>query len=244
MAKFNFSGKTIQKAIENGLKELGVKQEDVDIKVLAEGGLFSKAKIEIITEDRVKKAPAKTETKTEKKKTKEVKKETKKQEKKQEKNVKKTAKEKTSNKSDESIENFIKLINKELDLNLKVEKTEVKDHYDVNITGEKSSLLIGYRGECLNAIQYLINTISLRKNEDHKKIYLNIAGYKEKREEALKGLANRLAEKAIKTSRYQKLEPMNAYERRIIHSALTENKEVKTISKGEEPRRYVVIERV
>jgi len=119
------------------------------------------------------------------------------------------------------------------------------DVYDeeimINITGEDVSIVIGRRGETLDALQYLTNLAVNRKCEDFKRIVLDVENYREKRIDALSKLANRMASQVIKTQRDAKLEPMNPYERRIVHSSLQSNNRVTTTSVGEEPNRCVVI---
>ena len=104
-------------------------------------------------------------------------------------------------------------------------------------------LIIGYRGETLDSIQYLVSLVVNKHYElPHKKVILDTENYRSKREETLKGVALKSAAKVIKSKKAFKLEPMNPYERRIIHSALQDNKNVNTYSEGEEPFRRVVIE--
>ena len=101
--------------------------------------------------------------------------------------------------------------------------------------------MIGRRGETLDALQYLSSLVANRIEGDYIRVSLDSCGYREKREETLKGLAERISEKALKTGKSTVLEPMNPYERRIIHSALQSDPYVTTHSEGEEPYRKVVI---
>jgi spoIIIJ-associated protein len=242
MKQYEYSAKNVQEAINKGLSELGRKQEDVDIKVLAEGGLFSKAKILIITDEveEVKPEPVK-EVKTEVKK--EEKKETKKEEPKVEQVKEKKQKIKNSSLENKKSVEFIKTLAEKLEVEVAVTLTEEDENLLVDLSGEKAGHLIGYRGEGLSAIQYIASVIEINseEKETRKRILLNIEKYKEKREQALTNLAQRMAKKAIRTGRSQRLEPMNAYERRIIHAALTDEP-VTTYSKGDEPRRFLVID--
>jgi|AntRauTorcE11897_2_1112592.scaffolds.fasta_scaffold00016_92 spoIIIJ-associated protein len=260
MKKYEFAARNVQDAIAKGLKELNQKQEDVDIKILSEGGLFSKAKIAIITTEQEEEKPVQTdkkqtkskkETKAKKqdsKKEKETK--TKKQENKKEEKTTKQTKEnkinKTNNLEETSSLEFIKTLAEKLVGDVELSIKEEDNNIFVDVEGEKAGNLIGYRGESLTAIQYLASVIENNNNNknqksDRKRIILNIENYRQKREESLTGLAKRIANKAIKTQRTQRLEPMNAYDRRIVHSALTDS-EVITYSKGNEPKRYLVIE--
>ena len=102
-------------------------------------------------------------------------------------------------------------------------------------------ILIGRRGETLDALQYLTSLKVNRGQEGYTRVTLDTENYRAKREEALARLANRMANRAIKTGRKVSLEPMNPYERRILHSALQSNDQVDTHSEGEEPNRHVVI---
>ncbi|MBO5926244.1 MAG: protein jag, partial [Clostridia bacterium] len=111
----------------------------------------------------------------------------------------------------------------------------------INVISDKSSALIGYRGEMLDSIQTLAGAVANIGNEEYKRVVVDCENYRSKREETLKNLAIRLANKAIKQQRQVSLEPMNPFERRIIHSALSNFEHVKTESQGVEPKRYIVI---
>ncbi len=112
----------------------------------------------------------------------------------------------------------------------------------ITITGENMRYLIGRRGITLDALQYLVSLVVNKNAEEYTKIVLNTEGYREKREQALKEFADKMAQRAIKTRRRVELEPMNPYERRIIHAYLQNNRRVVTISEGEEPYRRILIE--
>lgn len=118
------------------------------------------------------------------------------------------------------------------------------DTLKVTLKGPQMGILIGYRGETLDALQYLLSLIVNKENKDsdYKKVVLDTENYRQKREETLVRLANRLAYKARRYNKSIVLEPMNPYERRIIHSALQEHPDVNTHSEGDEPYRKVVIE--
>jgi spoIIIJ-associated protein len=110
-----------------------------------------------------------------------------------------------------------------------------------NMQGDTLGILIGRRGETLDALQYLTSLLVNKGSEQYIRVTLDTENYRAKREEALTRLANRMANRAIKTGRKVVLEPMNPYERRILHSALQSNEAVTTHSEGEEPNRHVVI---
>ena len=119
---------------------------------------------------------------------------------------------------------------------------ESDDAYEVKVSGDdKVASLIGYRGEGLNAYQILINSFLDLRNKS-KKILIDIENYRNRREESLKGLANRIAKKVVRTKRSHKFEPMSAYERHVIHEELANFKGVTTHSEGLEPRRCLIVE--
>ncbi len=109
------------------------------------------------------------------------------------------------------------------------------------IKGDDSGVAIGYRGETLDAFQYLAATFLNEQKGEYKKVVIDSENYREKRKETLTALALRLAEKSVKLRRKIALEPMNPFERRIIHSALADSEIAGTESEGEEPARYIVI---
>ncbi|MBS4212397.1 RNA-binding cell elongation regulator Jag/EloR [Neobacillus rhizophilus] len=109
------------------------------------------------------------------------------------------------------------------------------------LTGEKIALLIGKRGQTLNSLQYLTQLVINRHSEQYFTVILDAEDYRNRRNETLIQLANRLAQKAVQTGKDVALEPMPSYERKVIHTALSENKRVKTSSDGTEPHRHVVI---
>jgi len=129
-----------------------------------------------------------------------------------------------------------------MDLEAEIFITEQDDIIRVNLSGKKMGLVIGYRGETLDSIQYLLSLIVNKDhNIPHKKVILDTENYRSKREATLKEVAAKYANKVIRNRKKLKLEPMNPYERRIIHSALQDDKYVVTYSEGEEPFRRVVI---
>ena len=119
--------------------------------------------------------------------------------------------------------------------------TDAEGNVFANMSGDTLGILIGRRGETLDALQYLTSLRVNRRQEGYTRVTLDTENYRAKREEALVRLANRMANRAVKTGRKVSLEPMNPYERRILHSALQANEQVDTHSEGEEPNRHVVI---
>lgn len=110
-----------------------------------------------------------------------------------------------------------------------------------NIDPKRKGILIGKRGSTLDAVQYLLSLAVNKDRQDYLKVLVDVGGYRDKRKETLERLALRMGEKAVYQKKPVKLEPMNAYERKIIHSALQGNTDVTTYSEGNEPYRRVVI---
>jgi spoIIIJ-associated protein len=109
------------------------------------------------------------------------------------------------------------------------------------LSGEKIALLIGKRGQTLNSLQYLTQLVINRSSGQYLNVMVDAEHYRERRNETLIHLAQRLAQKAVQTKKEVSLEPMPSYERKIIHTALIENKKIKTYSSGEDPHRHIVI---
>lgn len=138
---------------------------------------------------------------------------------------------------------FLEDILKKMGLEATVVIKEEEDKVNINIVGDNTASIIGYRGETLDSIQYLTSLVVNKNNKgSYKRIILDTKNYRAKREETLKTVANKTAYKVKKYGRTLKLEPMNPYERRIIHSTLQADKLIFTYSEGEEPFRRVVIE--
>ncbi|MFZ7942352.1 MULTISPECIES: RNA-binding cell elongation regulator Jag/EloR [Bacillaceae] len=119
-------------------------------------------------------------------------------------------------------------------------KREGKQVYLI-MTGEKIALLIGKRGQTLNSLQYLTQLVINRYATQYLTVILDAEDYRNRRSETLVQLAQRLAGKAVKSGKDVALEPMPSYERKVIHTALADNKRVKTFSDGTEPHRFIVI---
>ena len=128
-----------------------------------------------------------------------------------------------------------------LAVDVEVKMNEEEKEMDVNLTGEEMGLLIGKRGQTLDSLQYLVSLVVNKESEDYLRVKLDTENYRERRKETLETLAKNIAYKVKRTRRPVSLEPMNPYERRIIHSALQNDKYVFTKSEGEEPFRHVVI---
>lgn len=260
------TGKNIEQAIQNALLELKAPREDVDIKILSEGGLFKKAKVMVsISEDALEKYEKREKLKEELKKE-EIKSEQKKEDddfaenfiknkisttEVAEKKVKIIADEEISvpqnevkvekEKQERKVtgEEFLQGVLSSLGLEGTIKKDEDEKFVRYQLTGENLNDLIGHHGDCMMALSYLMN--STCKTEDRKRIVLDVEHYREKRAESLTALAKRMADKVVKTGRYFKFEPMDASERKVIHTALQDDDRVTTLSKGEEPHRYLIV---
>lgn len=218
-----FEGKTTNEAIENGLKELNLSRKQVDVKVLEtedKRSFFSiltprVVKVELIVKEEGKKI---------------------------EKKEKAEISQETENKAEENIKQFLNEFVSKLPTNdLSYTITPDKNDLLVNIKGEDTGYLIGYRGNVLNSIQVILNNVANKDLNERVRVLLNIGGYKEKREKDLRDLADKIAGTVIRKRKSITLEPMTSYERKIIHSRLQENSKVETHSIGEEPNRKIVV---
>lgn len=205
MKNIEITGKTVDDAIESGLKELGVKKEKVEIEIIEQGsrGLFGRIGVK----------PAK---------------------------VKLTLK----NDYEAVARVFLRDLLDKMNIKCEIHIKDENDVLKVDLVGPDMGILIGYRGETLDSIQYLLSLVVNKENKEHeyKRVVVDTEHYRRKREETLIRLANRLAYKVKRYNKSITLEPMNPYERRIIHAALQNNPEVTTHSVGDEPYRKVVIE--
>ena len=203
MKTIEMTGKTVDEALKNALRELNLTEDKVEFEVLEEGnkGLFN-----LIGS--------------------------------------KPAKIKVTVKRDPALEckNFLTNVLSSMGVTADIEVREEKETIFINLSGPKMGLVIGYRGETLDSLQYLVSLV-VNKNHDvpYKKVVLDTESYRSKREETLKRVAQKTAYKVKKTGRPYKLEPMNPYERRIIHSALQNYNDISTYSEGEEPFRRIVV---
>lgn len=137
---------------------------------------------------------------------------------------------------------FLSEVIKEMGLDVTLKVFNNKESVYIDIEGKDSGTIIGKRGQTLDALQYLTSLVINKNKEGYIRVVIDAEGYRRKREATLETLANRLADKAIKSRRNVRLEPMNPYERKVIHTALQNRPEVTTKSEGEEPYRRVIIE--
>ena len=222
-----FEGKTTNEAIEKGLKELNVSKNMVDVKILEQEdkrSFFSILTPRVVKVELTLKENAVKEEKNVKVEKKEV-------------NVvldKSEIEEKTREFMDEFIS---KLPSNNLTYTVSVENNNVS----IDINGNDTGYLIGYRGEVLNSLQTILTNVIGKDINGKIRVLLNIGGYREKREKDLEILASKIAGSVIKTRKPITLEPMTAYERKIIHLKLQDNDKVETHSIGEEPYRKLVV---
>ena len=212
-----FEGKTSTEAIEKGLKQLKKRKNQVEIKVLENED--KKTFFSILAPKVVKVEIKIKEVKPEKK-----------------------ADPMNINEVVNEMEKFVKEFVANLptkDLRYEVKKDG--DLIKVDIKDERAAYLIGYRGETLNSLQSILSNIASNDKQEKVRVLLNISNYREKREQDLKVLAKKIAESVEKNKKSITLEPMVAFDRKIVHSALQENDKVKTQSIGKEPYRKVVV---
>lgn len=225
-------GKTTQEAIDNGLKELKVSKDKVEIKVLEnenKKSFFSiltprVVKVELtLKEEKVSKLAEKKEQKPKREYAHNI-----------------EDIEKAKERVDTFLKNWLAQIDESLVYTSKVEDYSIL----VDIKGEAAGLLIGYRGESLNAMQTILSTIANRHANEKIKLLLDIENYRSKRAKILEELAEKVSKTVLKNGKSVTLEPMSAYERKIIHSKLQDNTKVETYSIGEGDNRRVVIAKI
>ena len=248
MKSVEITAKNVQKAIEQGLKELNATQDEVDIKILDEGGFFRKAKVlltlEKETEDEVKTEQEETKQakQKEEKPKKEIVKEAKEPKVKKEKQDKKENVTQQENSDLETFgTKFLKNLCEKMGIEADISYLKTEDGVVFNASGEKVNNLIGKRGETLNAIQEVLSCVCKNSGFREERVFFDVENYKNRREISLIGLAERMANKAKKYNKPIKLESMSAYERKIIHNAISQIEGVSSKSEGEEPNRRLVI---
>lgn len=194
-----FTAKTVDEAIELGLKELNITLDEAEVVILEEGRkkLFGsvKAKVQI------------------------------------------SKKRSEGKRACEFIDGLLEILGIQSVSEVVSEEESIK----IDIKTTSSARVIGKRGDVLDAIQCMAGAVANIGREEYKKVVVDCENYRAQREETLKNLAQKLAKTAVETGRKMSLEPMSPYERRIIHSALMDNDQVKTVSEGREPARYIVV---
>ena len=199
----NFSGKSVEAAVEEAAKKFNTTTDQLDIEVVDEGsagffGLRSKPAV-----------------------------------------IKAKKKFTLEGSAEEFLKDVFRTMN--LDVELDIEFDEEENTMNIDLKGDDMGILIGKRGQTLDSLQYLTSLVVNKHTEEYTRIKLDIENYRERRKETLETLAKNIAYKVKRSKRPVSLEPMNPYERRIIHSALQNDKYVLTRSEGEEPYRHVVI---
>lgn len=264
------SAKTVDDAITEALIQLGVTSDRLEYEVIEKGsagflGIGMKQAViearrkpepkeekveETVVEEPVKAEPKKVETVQPQKAAAEKKADEPQKaafEKAVEKEVKEEVKKETKlvevqPQTIEAVEDFLKNTMKAMDMEVEL-KTEIDQDgaLCVDMSGEHMGILIGKRGQTLDSLQYLANRVANKHQEGYVRVKLDTENYRARREETLRHLAKNIAHKVKRNRRPVALEPMNPYERRIIHSALQSDPYVMTHSEGEEPFRKVVI---
>lgn len=198
MAK-EYLGKTVEDAIEEGLKDLGLTRENAEITVLEEPvkGLFKSKKAKVAVE--AKKTPG------------------------------------------EKAVAFLDGLFDKMGQTVAVQLKKEDEKIEIELVSQNSAFLIGYRGEMLDSLQNLAGAVANTGNAVYQRVVVDCEGYRAKREATLINLAKNLEKKAVRTGRDVKLEPMSAFERRLVHSTLANSENVTTTSDGKEPNRYVII---
>ena len=207
-------------------EEISVKQEKTEIKETEKEAPVSAKK------ERSEKKPKKE------KEVKEIKEEAKPEEPKREETVLAEVQDVTIQAVEEFLRNTLNAMDMEVEIKSEIDSDGA---LSINMTGEHMGILIGKRGQTLDALQYLANRVANKQQEGYVRVKLDTENYRARREETLRHLAKNIAHKVKRTRRPVALEPMNPYERRIIHSALQSDPYVTTHSEGEEPYRKVVV---
>lgn len=233
------TGKSVEIAIQNGLLECGMKREDVDVKVIDEGGIFKKAKVVLTWGEEKKEEPAiETEEKdeTEVVEVVETEEPTTEVEEVKEKKIRIVDTTRIQEKGKEFLLGLAKFFDENATVDVEANENEVT----FSVKGENLGKLIGFHGDNLQSLQMLMSGIKTR-GEGTVRIYVDVDGYKANKNQALIDLANKTAEQAVKIERNIHLDPMSAYDRRIIHITLQDRVDVSTESTGEGERRHVVV---
>lgn len=222
------SAKTIEVAVQSALEELGVEENKVEIEVLEHpvkglfgiGSKLAKVKVSVKEEETpIKIREKRTESKV----------------------IRIT----DFTLEKEKARKFLRDVLEAMDIKAEIRIKDINEILHINLSGPKMGLIIGRRGQTLDSLQYLVNLVVNKDKErdNYIKIVLDTENYRKKREETLQRLARRLGDRVQKTGKSVELEPMNPYERRIIHYTLQEFEGITTYSEGEEPYRKVIISR-
>jgi spoIIIJ-associated protein len=220
MENFEFKGSTKEEAIELGLSELGLTIDEVDVEVKHYGGLMSKATVVL--------SPKAKEMGDGRK------------EKREEREVEPLTEEELNEKLEKAVGFFSGLLSK-MEINADMDVKLVGGEINISVNGPDAPALIGHRGEILDALQYFTHTVVNENEKRFARVHVDAHGYRGRRKEHLEMIADKTARRAAKSGRAIELEPMNPADRRIIHSALQNDRFVTTESRGEGRDRRVVI---
>lgn len=219
------TGSSVEEAIEKGLEQLNVTKDRCDIEILAEakksfffGRIKEEAKVKMSVKESVKVSVTNPESP-----------------------ILKVEKENNNEAKLDSAVEYVTSILSKMQIEATIETTVNEDGAIITIVGENLGLLIGRHGETLDSLQYLTSLVCNRIEGSYFRITIDCGKYRDKREDALQELAKKISLKVKKSGRSQMLEPMNPYERRIIHAAVSEIDGVTSKSKGDEPNRRIII---
>lgn len=240
MKKVEATGKTIEQAIAEGLKMLDTTLDNVNVEIINDASLFKKARVQLTLieqEEREEQEALPQENVVEETVVQEI----------IDKPEEKLEKQKTKYTSSDIIMYVSKYLNHMIYLYNQIGEVEVKEEgkdFLAYIKGDDLSMFIGYHGEVLEAFQRIINATLQNKFDFRGRLFLDVQGYKDRRKKTLVDLAKRMAKNVVSTKKSYSLEPMNSYERRIIHTALQGYKNVSTHSEGEGKERHLIIDYV
>lgn len=235
MRNIKVEAKSVDMAIEKGLQMLGLTREDVEVNVLSEGSMLKKASVEIYTfasdeerEEYLANASKKESVKL----------------------VKTNSEDEVVEVSHEGVDEVTEIVTgflegllKNMNIDGTVSRSFRNGDVVFKVNGDNINNLIGYHGETLESVQYIVNTIVRDRVPTYrKKVYLDVENYRRKRQETVEALAEKVAKKVLTTKKSIKLEPMNSYERKSIHFALSNIEHIGTHSEGNEPNRCLVID--
>lgn len=253
MTTLTVSGKTIDEAVQKGLTELKATKDQVTVRIIEQPskgflGLIGvrAAKVELTLKPEAEQASSskkgraevsatassptldRSDVHTESLKSNEIQKQA-------------SNEGKTVANGLEEAKTFVVDAAQAMGLSIEITVEKKRDHYMFDIAGEDLGLIIGRRGQTLDSLQYLTNLVANRYSDQHLRIILDAEQFRERRKQTLEALAERLANKVIRTRKEVVLEPMSPQERKIIHAKLQDHDKVKTYSKGEDPNRRIVI---
>lgn len=234
MRNIKVEAKSVDLAIEKGLQMLGLTREEVEVEVISEGSMLKKASVEIYTFATPEERQEYLNTNKKKETIKLV----------------KTGEEEVVEMNYEGVDEITEIVTSFLEkllCHMEIDGTVSRGirNGDIvfKVSGDAINNLIGYHGETLEAIQYIVNTIVRERVPKYrKKVYLDVENYRRKRQETVEALAEKVAKKVLTTRKSIKLEPMNSFERKSIHYALSNIEHIGTHSEGVEPNRCLVID--